>query len=163
VAGRTCCVFGNSALVRFPNCIGGGAMGIVIDFPTKRDAAKTSAVTQPAPAIAGVASAPSLKTQRTNSSGFTIKAISLSLLKSLWASIWVVLVCLWPLVRWLAGIDLCFQLIRTAYYWNNPSVYAGWTFLLHFASFTALTYLVAVHRPTGFRDLAPMGLAGKKA
>ena len=138
-------------------------MGILIEFPTKRDAAKTSAVTQPAPAIAGGAPAPSLKTQRTNSAGSTIKAISLSLLKSLCTSIWVVLVCLWPLVRWLAGIDLCFQLIRTAYYWNSPGVYAGWIFLLHFASFTVLTYFVAVHRPEGFRDLAPVGLAGKKA
>jgi Uncharacterized KleE stable inheritance protein len=136
-------------------------MGIVIDFPTRRDAANTSAVTQPASAIVGGAPAPSLKTQGTNSASFKIKAVSLSLLKSSWASIWLVLVCLWPLVRWLAGIDLCFQVIRTAYYWNSPSVYAGWTFLLHFASFTALTYLVAVHRPAGVRDLAPMGLAAK--
>src|ERR1700740_1007308 len=132
-------------------------MGILIEFPTKRDAAKTSAAAQPTPAIARAPPARCLKTQRTNPAHFKIKDVSLSLIKILWASIWVVLVCLWPLVRWLAGIDLSFQLIRTAYYWNSPSVYAGWTFLLHFASFTALTYLVAVHRPAGVRDLAPMG------
>jgi hypothetical protein len=136
-------------------------MGIVINFPKKRDAAKGSAVTQPVRAIIRPAPAPSLKTERTNSAGFKVKAISLSLLKGLWASVWLVLVCLWPLVRWIAGIDLCFQLIRTAYYWNTPNVYAGWTFLLHFTVFTAWTYLVAVHRPAGFRDLPPV-LAGKK-
>lgn len=138
-------------------------MGIVINFPKKRDAAKGSAVRQAVRAITGPAPAPSLKTERTNSAGFKIKAILLALLKSRWASVWLVLVCVWPLLRWLAGIDLCFQLIRTTYYWNTPNVYAGWTFLLHFAVFTALTYLVAVHRPAGFRDLAPLGLAAKKA
>jgi hypothetical protein len=45
---------------------------------------------------------------------------------------------------------------------EHPNVYAGWTFLLHFAVFTALTYLVAVHRPRGFRDLTPQVLAAKK-
>jgi hypothetical protein len=138
-------------------------MGTVIDFPTKKDAANTSAVRQPAPAIAGRAPAPPLKSRRTNSAGFKIKAISRSLLKGLWASVWLVLVCLWPLARWIAGIDLCFQLIRTAYYWNAPNVHGGWTFLLHFGSFAALTYLVAVHRPAGFRDMAPMGVAAEKA
>jgi hypothetical protein len=136
-------------------------MGIVINFPITKGAAKGSAVTQPVRAIIRPAPAPSLKTERTNSAGFKVKAISLSLLKGLWASVWLVLVCVWPFVRWLAGIDLCFQLIRTTYYWNTSNVYAGWTFLLHFAVFTALTYLVAVHRPAGFRDLPPV-LAGKK-
>jgi Uncharacterized KleE stable inheritance protein len=146
-----------------PNCIGGRAMGILIDFPTKKHAANTSAVTQPAPAIAGRVPPPPLKTQRTNSAGFKIKAMLLSLLKGLWASVWLVLVCLWPLARWIVGIDLCFQLIRTVYYWNTPDVHGGWTFLLHFTSFAALTYLVAVHRPAGFRDLAPMGVSAEKA
>jgi hypothetical protein len=94
---------------------------------------------------------------------FKVKAISVSLLKTLWASIWVVLVCLWPFARWVATIDLSFQLIRTAYYWNNPSISAGWTFLLHFAAFTAWTYLVGVHRPAGFRDLTAAGPGEKKA
>ena len=138
-------------------------MGILIDFPTKRDAANTSAVTQPAPAIAGPPPAPPLKNRRTDSAGFKIKTISLSLLKGLWAFVWLVLACLWPLARWIAGIDLCFQLIRTVYYWNTPNVHAGWTFLLHFASFAALTYLVAMNRPAGLRDLSPMGVAAEKA
>ena len=136
-------------------------MGIVINFPTKRDSAKASAVTQPAPVIVRPAPAPPLRTQKTNSAGSKVNAISLVLLKGLWASVWLVLVCLWPMVCWLAGIDLCFQLIRTAYFWNSPTVYAGWTFLLHFAVFTAWTYLVGVHRPAGFRDL-PSVLAAKK-
>ena len=138
-------------------------MGIVIEFPTKRNVPKASAVLQPAPAVAQVTPAPSWKTGRTNTAGFKVETIFLSLLRTFWASIWVVLVCLWPLARWVAGIDLCFQLIRTACYWNNPSVSAGWTFLLHFAAFTARTYLVGVHRPAAFRDLAPVRPGEKKA
>jgi hypothetical protein len=139
-------------------------MGIVIDFPTKRDATKDSAVPLPARSIAGPVPAPSLAIKRTTSTGFKVKTTSLALLKSLWASVWLVLVCLWPLVRWIVGIDLSFQAIRTAYYWNTPNVYeAGGIFLLHFVSFTALTYLVAIHRPAGFRDLAPLSLGAKKA
>jgi Uncharacterized KleE stable inheritance protein len=138
-------------------------MGIVINFPAKGDAAKGSAVSQPALRIAAQVPAPSLKTERTRSTGFKVKAKSLLLLKAVWASVWLVLVCLWPIGRWIASIDLCFQLIRTAYFWNTPNVYAGWTFLLHFAVFTAWTYFVAVYRPAGFRDLPPVGLAAKKA
>jgi Uncharacterized KleE stable inheritance protein len=136
-------------------------MGIVINFPSKGATAKGSAVAQPARATAGPALAPSLKTARTRSIGFNVKAVSLVLLKGIWASVWLVLACLWLMGRWLAGIDLCFQLIRTAYFWNTPNVYAGWTFLLHFAVFTAWTYLVAVHTPAAFRDL-PRVLAAKK-
>jgi hypothetical protein len=138
-------------------------MGIVIKFPMNGDAAKSSAVAQPAREIAGLAPTTSLKMERTQFAGLKVRAMSLLLLKSIWASVWLVLVCLWPMVRWIAGIDLCFQLIRTGYFWNTPNAYAGWTFLLHFAVFTALTYLVAVHRPAGFRDLGRGVLAAKKA
>jgi Uncharacterized KleE stable inheritance protein len=144
-----------------PNCNRSPTMGIVINFPTKGCAAKSSAVAQPVRATARPAPAPSLKTERTHSTGFKVKAISLLLLKGVWASVWLVLACLWLMGRWLAGIDLCFQLIRTAYFWNTPNVYAGWTFLLHFAVFTFWTYLVGVYRPAGFRDLPPV-LAAKK-
>jgi Uncharacterized KleE stable inheritance protein len=136
-------------------------MGIVINFPSKGNAAKGSAATQPARATAGQAPAPSLKTERTRSTGFKVKAVSLLLLKGIWTSVWLVLVLMWPIVQWIAGFDLLFQLIRTAYYWNTPGVYAGWTFLLHFTVFTVWIYLVGVHRPAGFRDLPPV-LAAKK-
>jgi hypothetical protein len=138
-------------------------MGIVIKFPTKTDAAKASAATKPMRLITPADAAPALQAERGNSAGFKIKAISLALLKGIWASVWLVLVSAWPMVRWIAGIDLCLQLIRMAYFWNTPNVYAGWTFLLHFAVFSALTYLVGVHRPAGFRDLAPVRPAAKKA
>jgi hypothetical protein len=138
-------------------------MGTVIKFPTKRDAAKSAALALPAREIAAPPPAPFLKAERTYSIGFKVKAIPILLLKGIWASVWLVLVSAWPMVRWIAGIDLCFQLIRTAYFWNTPNVYAGWTFLLHFAVFSALTYLVGVHRPAGFRDLAPVRPAASKA
>jgi Uncharacterized KleE stable inheritance protein len=137
-------------------------MGIVINFPSKA-AAKGSTVAPPARANAGPAPAASVKTGRTRSTGFKVKAFLLLLLKGLWASVWLVLAWLWLMGRWIAGFDLLFQLIRTAYFWNTPNVYAGWIFLLHFAVFTAWTYIVGVYRPAGFRDLPPVGLAAKKA
>jgi len=137
-------------------------MGVVINFPSKA-AAKGSAVALPARATAAPAPAPSLKTERSRSTGFKVKVISLLLLKGLWASVWLVLACLWIMGRWIAGIDLLFQLIRTAYFWNTPNVYAGWTFLLHFAVFTAWTCFVAVYRPAAFQDSPPVGLAANKA
>lgn len=143
-------------------CVGGRWMGIVIEFPTKRDVAKASQVLQQVSGVAAGRRGLCVTARTRFSVRVKIKDISIALLKSCWASLWVVLVCLWPLVRWLAAIDLSFQLIRTAYYWNNPSVFAGWTFLLHFASFTALTCVV-VHRPAGFRDSSLARLSEKKA
>ena len=32
---------------------------------------------------------------------------------------------------------------------STPGVYAGWTFLLHFAVLTALTYFVSIYKPKG--------------
>ena len=147
---------------RCPKCNRGRVMGIVINFPSK-GAAKGSAMAPRALALAHPTAAPSLKTKRTHSAGLKIKAVLLLLLKGLWVSVWLVLAWLWLMGRWLAGFDLLFQLIRTAYFWNTPNVYAGWTFLLHFAVFTAWTYIVGVYRPAGFRNLPPVGLAAKKA
>lgn len=61
--------------------------------------------------------------------------------------VWLIIVLVWPLLRWLVSLDVLFQLIRMVYHWNTPGVYAGWTFLLHFAVLTALTYFVSVYMP----------------
>jgi hypothetical protein len=64
-------------------------------------------------------------------------------------AVWVVTVLLWPFARWIIGIDVAFQAVRMFWYWHTPGVHAGWTFLLHFAVLTALTYFVSLYKPKG--------------
>ena len=64
-------------------------------------------------------------------------------------AVWVVLVLVWPILKWIVSIDCVFQLIRMFYHWDTPGVHAGVTFLLHFAVLTMLTYFVSVYRPKG--------------
>jgi hypothetical protein len=56
---------------------------------------------------------------------------------------------LWPLLKLVISLDCVYQLGRMLYYWNTPGVYAGWTFLMHFAVLTALTFFVAAYKPKG--------------
>lgn len=63
--------------------------------------------------------------------------------------VWVFTVLVWPILKWIISIDCFFQLIRMIYHWETPGVYAGWTFLFHFAVLTALTYFVSVYKPKG--------------
>ena len=56
---------------------------------------------------------------------------------------------LWPLLKWVLAIDVTWQFARMLYFWQTPSVYAGWTFLCHFAVLAALTYFVAMRRSPG--------------
>ncbi|MFZ3287927.1 MAG: KleE stable inheritance protein [Telluria sp.] len=63
--------------------------------------------------------------------------------------VWVVVVLLWPILKWVMSIDCVVQLLRTMYYWNTAGVHAGWTFILHFAALTALTFFVSAYKPKG--------------
>ena len=53
------------------------------------------------------------------------------------------------LLKWIVSIDVFFQFIRMVYHWNTPGVFAGWTFLAHFAVLVALTYFVSIYKPKG--------------
>lgn len=64
-------------------------------------------------------------------------------------AVWVVVVLVWPILKWVVALDCVYHLIRMMYYWNTPGVHAGFTFLLHFAALTMLTYFVSVYRPKG--------------
>jgi hypothetical protein len=64
-------------------------------------------------------------------------------------AVWVVMVLLWPILKWIISIDCVFQLIRMLYYWNTPGLHVGVTFLFHFAVLTMFTYFVSVYRPKG--------------
>lgn len=71
-------------------------------------------------------------------------------LAGLLKGVWVVVVLVWPLLKWLASIEVFFQLIRMIYLWNTPGTHAVWTFAGHFALLAALTYFVSVFKPKGF-------------
>ena len=64
--------------------------------------------------------------------------------------VWVVTVLCWPILKWILALDCVYQAARMLYYWNTPGVHAGWTFALHFAVLTALTYFVSVYKPKSF-------------
>lgn len=63
--------------------------------------------------------------------------------------IWVAVVLVWPVLKWIVSIEVFFQVVRTFYYWNNPEVHAGWTFLAHFSVLLILIYFVSVFKPKG--------------
>ncbi|EMK0110371.1 protein kleE [Escherichia coli] len=63
--------------------------------------------------------------------------------------VWVATVLVWPVAKWIISIDVFFQFLRMLYHWNTPGVHAGWTFLVHFAVLTALTYFVSLYKPKG--------------
>jgi amino acid transporter len=63
--------------------------------------------------------------------------------------LWVLTVLIWPVAKWILSLDVLFQFVRMLYHWNTPGDYAGWTFLLHFAVLTAITYFVSLYRPKG--------------
>ena len=39
-------------------------------------------------------------------------------------AVWVVVVLVWPLLKWIVSIDVFFQFIRMDYHWNTPGVFA---------------------------------------
>ncbi len=50
----------------------------------------------------------------------------------------ILLAICWAPIKWILSIDCFFQLMRMMYYWNDPSVHAGWTFMAHFSLFVGL-------------------------
>ena len=63
--------------------------------------------------------------------------------------VWVATVLVWPILKWVAAIEVFFQFVRMLYHWNTPGVHAGWTFLLHFTVLTAFTYFTSIYKPRG--------------
>lgn len=63
--------------------------------------------------------------------------------------VWVAIVLVWPVLKWVLSIDVVLQLFRMIYQWGRPDVHAVWTFFLHFAVLTALTCFVSLYQPKG--------------
>ena len=63
--------------------------------------------------------------------------------------LWVSIVLLWPVLRWVVSIDVFIRLVVMLYHWDTPGKYEGWVFLLHATVLVALTYYVSIYRPKG--------------
>lgn len=62
-------------------------------------------------------------------------------------SVWIVMVLVWPFLRWIVALDVVFQFVKMLWNWHTPGTYSGWNFLLHFGVLTALTYFVSLYKP----------------
>jgi hypothetical protein len=78
-----------------------------------------------------------------NSNGAKGKVLFAGLVKVIWFAV----VLVWPILKWVLSIEVFFQMLRMFYHWNTPGIHAGWTFMLHFAVLSALTYFVAFYNP----------------
>ncbi len=59
------------------------------------------------------------------------------LVKCIWFTI---IYIIFPKVKWIIAMDVVFQGCRAIYYWNDPAMNAGWTFLMHFGVLTTLIF-----------------------
>lgn len=64
-------------------------------------------------------------------------------------AIWVLTVLLWPVLRYVVILDCVYQFFRMLWFWTTPGTFAGFTFMLHFAVLTGLTWFVSVYQPKG--------------
>lgn len=61
--------------------------------------------------------------------------------------IWVLLVLIWPILKWVIAIDCVIQLGRALFGWDSNGIAAVFPFITHFTSFVALTYFVTIFKP----------------
>ncbi len=106
-------------------------MARILKFPSGQEAPKAKPV--PAEPVPVVAQPP------------MAKKIGERLLRGVWIGV----VLVWPVLKWIVSIDVFIQMILMFARWDTPGSYAGWTFLAHFAVLTGLTYFVGVYRPRG--------------
>ena len=64
--------------------------------------------------------------------------------------VWLMLVLVWPISKWLFALDVLFQFIRAMYYHNTPGMYAGLTAMIHASLLIAITYFVEFYGPRKF-------------
>lgn len=105
----------------------------------------TKIIKSPGKAEATADIAPGLAAQEKPAPAALLRGLFASVVKA----VWVVVVLVWPLLKWIVSLDVIFRLIRMIYHWNTPGVFAGWTFLAHFAVLVALTYFVSIYKPKG--------------
>ena len=79
----------------------------------------------------------------------TLKSEGWGLVDALLKFVWMMTLLVWPLLKWALSMDVLFQFMRMVYHWHTANSLAGWTFILHFALLTGLTYYVSIYKPKG--------------
>ena len=67
------------------------------------------------------------------------------LLRGFTVLVWVATTLSWPLLKWLLGFDVVFQIARAAF---ERSYFSAARVGVHFAALVALTWYVTYYRPT---------------
>ncbi|HEK2843851.1 TPA: hypothetical protein SMT83_003448 [Proteus mirabilis] len=58
----------------------------------------------------------------------------------------LILVILFPFLKWIISIDVFFMAMRAIYYWNDPLVHANWDFTIHFIFLVLLVSFVSAFK-----------------
>ncbi len=64
--------------------------------------------------------------------------------------IWLFLGMCWPLLNWLAAMDVVFQFLRALYYSNTPAVHATLQASIHGVLYILLSLFVYLYKPKAF-------------
>ena len=64
--------------------------------------------------------------------------------------IWLFLGMFWPLLNWLAAMDVVFQFLRALYYSHTPGIHATLQASIHGVLYILLSLFVYLYRPNVF-------------
>jgi hypothetical protein len=64
--------------------------------------------------------------------------------------VWLFLGLFWPLLNWLAAMDVVFQILRALYYSNTPAIHATLEASIHGVLYILLSLFVYLYRPKAF-------------
>jgi hypothetical protein len=64
--------------------------------------------------------------------------------------VWLFLGLFWPLLNWLAAMDVVFQILRALYYSNIPEIHATLQASIHGILYILLSLFVYLYRPKAF-------------
>ncbi|MEI6269472.1 MAG: KleE stable inheritance protein [Methylococcaceae bacterium] len=64
--------------------------------------------------------------------------------------VWLFLGLFWPLLNWLAAMDVVFQFLRALYYSNTPAIHATLQASIHGVLYILLSLFVYLYRPKSF-------------
>lgn len=69
------------------------------------------------------------------------------LLQFLVRFVWLIIVLVWPILRWIAAFDVTLQALRMLLLFSKVGFFLDWIFITHFLGFTALLCFVSLYRP----------------
>jgi hypothetical protein len=64
--------------------------------------------------------------------------------------VWLFLGMCWPLLNWLAAMDVVFQFLKALYYANTPAIHATLQASIHGVLYILLSLFVYLYRPKVF-------------